>query len=409
MRRSSRFLGLRFLAGFALLAATATHAQRVTEIPVSTEFDRSIGCLYRFCSGVVDALDGDTAIVTNDASGVVVRNAAGDWELQQLLLNPDDPNAPPPAFMGAPAAVSGDVLLLTGTSRVYTHRPVIYVWQRSGSTWTHTQVLALPRPAGFPENSVASVQLHQRTAAVCTIQTDIATASEQAQVDVFSLQSNGRFQRQAQIVVPLTLRQGFLCPLALEGNTFLVGDPLANQNTGRVLVYERGSSGWTLRRQLTAADSSPGARFGTSVDISGNTIAIGAPQRPNFDRPLHAGAVYIHQRTATGWAQVQLLVRPEATDAPAPEETESNFGERVAVSQDRLIATWNMDVTASLTYLYERRGVWAPVAQLFTYPGLRADKVLLSGAIPIQTMNVLVSFDHRLPELWTLPPRVEEP
>ncbi|MBB6096299.1 hypothetical protein HNQ60_005221 [Povalibacter uvarum] len=410
MRRPPRLCGLRFVAAFALLAAGSTQAQRVTEIPADTEFDRGIGCFSRFCSATVTALDGNTAIMTGDGAGVLVRNAAGGWDLQQELRNPDSPPTQYPTRMNVPAAVSGDVLLLTGTSRVYNFVPVIYVWQRSGTTWTHTQVLALPRAAGFNETIIASVQVHQRTAAICSIQRDTATARIQTQIDLYALQASGRFQRQAQIIPPVAPQARNRCTLALEGSTLLVADPLANQESGRVLLYERGSSGWTLRRQLTAADSSPGARFGTSIDISGNTIVAGAPQRPNFDRPLHPGAAYVLRRTASTWAQVQLLVKPEEMDEPAPDESESSFGESIAVSEDRLVASWNLsDSSLSRAYLYERRGVWAPVAQLFTYEGLVSVDVLLSGPIAIQTMNVMVSFDHELPELWTLPPRVSDP
>ncbi|HEY5809140.1 MAG TPA: FG-GAP repeat protein [Povalibacter sp.] len=411
MRRSPRLSWLRLAAASLLLAAGSSQAQRVTEIPAGPEFDRGIACPFPYCSATVSALDGNTAVMTGAGVGVLVRSAPDVWNLQQELWNPDAVPASPSASMGYPAAVSGDVLLATGTSRIYNLKPVIYVWKRSGTTWTHTQVLAPPRPAGFDKTAVASVQLDQTTAAVCTVQRDTAATRAQAQIDLYVLKSNGRFVRQAQLIPPLTLQQGNRCHLALEGNTLLVGDPLADLGNGRVLVYERGSAGWILRRRLAAADSTPGALFGTSADISGNTIVAGAPGRPNFDQPRHPGAAYVFQRTATGWAQIQVLVKPVVeTDPPIPEESHPIFGELVSVSGDRLVTTWNSsDFLLSQTYLYERRGVWAPVAGLVTYPELSSVRVYLSGSVAIQTMNVMISFPHELPPLWTLPPRVEGP
>lgn len=412
MRHPARLSWLRFVAAFALLVASSAQAQRVTEIPAGPAFDGWIGCFSRFCTSAVTALDGNTAIVTAEGAGVIVRSSAGVWNLQQEMWNPDD--APPyryPVRMGEPAAVSGDVLLLTGSSRVYNFAPVIYAWQRSGATWTHTQVLAPPRPAGFSQSTIASVQLHQKTAAVCTVHHDTATARTQSNIDLYVLLANGRFQRQAQLVPPRT-SQGTGCSLSLEGNTLLVGDAQAEQQTGRVLVYERGSSGWTLRHQLKAADGSRGALFGVSADISGNTIVVGASQRPNFDQSKHPGAAYVFQRTATGWAQMQLLVKPEiGADPPPAEEPDSTFGRAVALSGDRLVVMWaSSDAfggVAPQAYLYERRGVWTPVAGLMTDADLTADSVLLADAVAIQSMNIRVSFPHELPPLWTLPQRVE--
>ncbi len=414
MRRSRGPSWLQLIAALSLLAAGSSQAQRLTEIQSGPGFDSWIGCLRPYCSAVVSAVHGNTAVMTAEGSGVLVRNAAGAWDLQQQLWNPDNPSSIYPVYMGAPAAVYGDVLLLSGTSRVYNLTPVIYVWQRSGTTWTHTQVLGLPRAAGFDRTVIGAVQFHRDTAAVCTIQSDTAGTRAQAQIDVFALRS-GRFQRQARFVTPLTVHPlARRCALALEGSTLVLGDASAEQEAGRVLVYARGSAGWTLQRRLTAADSSPGTHFGASVDIAGNVIVVGAPQRPNFDQALHPGAVYVFQRTATNWAQVQLLVKPEATPGEPPaEETTSYFGGQVALTAERLVASWVPEefTTPQVphAYLYERRGVWAPVAQLTTYPDLASYELLLSDAFAIQTTNVRVSFPYELPPLWTLPPRADEP
>jgi hypothetical protein len=415
MRRFRCRSWLQLIAALSLLAAGSSQAQRLTEIQSGPAgFDQRFGCLHPYCTNAVTAMHGNTVILTAEGTGVLVRNAAGAWELQQELWNPDSPSSIYPVYMGEPAAVYGDVLLLSGTSRIYNFHPVIYVWQRSGTTWTHTQVLGLPRAAGFDRSVIGSVQFDRGTAAVCTIQRDNAETRAQAQIDVFTLRS-GRFQRQARFVAPLTVHpQALRCPLALDGSTLVVGDAYAEQEAGRVLVYGRGSAGWTLQRRLTASDSSPGTRFGASVDVAGNSIVVGAPQRPNFDQALHPGAVYVFQRTATSWAQMQLLVKPEATPGEPPAETTTSyFGGQVALTAERLVASWvPEEFTTPQTphaYLYERRGVWAPVAQLSTYPDIASYDLLMSDSLVIQTTNVRASYPYDLPPLWTLPPRVDEP
>ncbi|HEY5808168.1 MAG TPA: FG-GAP repeat protein [Povalibacter sp.] len=406
MRRLSRVSWLRFVAAFLLLAAASSQAQFVTPLQSIATFPGYLGCVAFRCFARVVA-DGDTAIILNTGTGVMVRSAPGVWNVQQELWNPAGrPSALTP--MSAPAGLSGDVLLLTGTSRVYNNVPVIYVWQRTGTTWAHTQVLALPRPPGFNSMSVKSVKLSQKTAAVCTLHGDTAGGSR-AQIDIFTLKSDGRFLRQAQIIPSITLNTDFPCQLVLEGNTLLVQDPAADQASGRVLVYESGSKGWVLRHRLTASDGTAGAQFGASAGISGNTIVVGAPQRPNFDQPLHLGAAYVFQRTATSWAQMQLLVKPEFTsDEAPPEEFNTAFGYTVSISGDRLSVSSTPSPPA---YVYERRGVWAPVAGLHEETRANGAVGQLSGSIAVQEATDGHSgawgVAYELPPLWTLPPRVD--
>jgi hypothetical protein len=403
-----------------LLACVATlaHAQRVTDLDFSAVAPSGIGCIYPRCFSSVPAVDGDTLITVNLGAGVLVRTSPGAWTLQQTLWNPDGmPTLQYPNPMGEPAALRGDTLLLTGTSRKYNNKPVIYVWQRSGAAWSHTQVLALPRTAGYDTTDVHSVVLNGRFAAVCGERHDFAYTRRLIQIDIFARQADGRFQRQTQLnpAVSSGDENNSECMLGLEGNTLIVGDPMANAGAGRVHIYERGASGWILRKRLAAADATPDARFGDSIAISGNTIAVGAARRPNFDAPLHLGAVYVFQRTAESWAQVQILVKPEfEQEPPSHEELPSEFGGSVALSGDRLATDWSdFDGAMPLGYLYERRGVWAPVAGFNHEPGTYTGSVHLSGTVA----TVGVSDGHsgagtviyELPPLWTLPPRVESP
>lgn len=405
------------VAALLLLAASTSQAQRLTSIDFNAVFSSSIGCIDPRCFSSVPAVDGDTALTTNLGTGVMVRSAPGLWNIQQVLWNPD--GMPTQRYrnpMGSPAALKGDTVLLTGSSRKYNERPVMYAWQRTGTTWAHTQVLALPRPVEYDTTTVRSVAMNEAFAAVCGIRHDFAYTRTLVQIDIFARLPGGRFQRQAQLNPSISLgsETGTECMLGLEGNTLVVSDPMANAGSGRVHVYQRGSSGWILRHRLTAADNTEGARFGNSVAISGNTIAIGAPRRPNFDKPLHLGAVYVYQRTANGWAQVQILVRPEFEETEPPVEDFSNFGAEISLSGDRLATTWdNVDGLLPLGYIYERRGVWAPVASLSHEPGIYGGGPRLSG--PIVIMGVSDghsgsgSVVYELPPLWELPPRVEGP
>ncbi len=101
--------------------------------------------------------------------------------------------------------------------------------------------------------------------------------------------------------------------LALDGDTLVVGAPLGsggngNQNSGNpagaVYVFTRSETAWTQQAQLVASPSSNGASFGTSVALSGDTLAVGAALDSNA-----AGAAYVFTRSGTTWSQ-QAEIKP---------------------------------------------------------------------------------------------------
>lgn len=73
---------------------------------------------------------------------------------------------------------------------------------------------------------------------------------------------------------------GFGASIAMSGSLVVVGAPNKNGNTGAVYVFERQDLGWVQTQLLEPELSTADDQFGFSVDISGSTIAIGAPQSP---------------------------------------------------------------------------------------------------------------------------------
>jgi hypothetical protein len=69
-----------------------------------------------------------------------------------------------------------------------------------------------------------------------------------------------------------------------------------------VLVFERTLGGWTTGGSLMAPDGLPEG-FGTSVDVEGRCIAVGAPGDAGG-----RGAVYVFERTASGWTAGMKIV-----------------------------------------------------------------------------------------------------
>ncbi len=134
----------------------------------------------------------------------------------------------------------------------------------------------------------------------------------------------GRWSRVDEIDNPDGMVGSFGFSVALRGNVAVIGEPAASgaARPGRAHRYEFDGSEW-MGEELTRPGDAPN-RFGTSVAISDQWIAVGAP---DTDSSAAAGAVYVYP------------IDGVAAEAVAPGEVEADdrFGESVALSGDSLL------------------------------------------------------------------------
>ena len=150
---------------------------------------------------------------------------------------------------------------------------------------------------------------------------------------------------------------GFGGQVALSGDTLAVsagdsgcsgginGVPTNNgcEGSGAVYVFvSNGAGGWTQQAYIKA--SNPGATFffGYSLALSGDTLAVGAPNENGCATGVNgnqqqtgcsfSGAVYVYTRTAGVWTQ-QAYVKPSYTN---PQLGGAFFGSSVALSADTM-------------------------------------------------------------------------
>lgn len=131
--------------------------------------------------------------------------------------------------------------------------------------------------------------------------------------------------------------------VALEGETMALG--LANAddtcppqtpdcNAGAVVVVGRdvgGTNNWGEITRLVAPDAAPGARFGWSVALSGDTLAVGAVFDP--EAGFNAGAVYLFERDLGGPDNWGFAAKRTGSNT----EESDWFGVAVALEENRLV------------------------------------------------------------------------
>ena len=153
--------------------------------------------------------------------------------------------------------------------------------------------------------------------------------------------------------------------LAIEGQTIVIGNQDATGNasqSGAVYVYEQNGSDWSTlvptETVLAASEGSTGDAFGSAVDIQGSRIIVGAPEADN------RGVAYLYQQGTTGWSSAS-----ETRLTGSNLKTGDKFGTTVLIDQDTIaIAAPEYDGSTSnegAVYLYDSRNGWDNLTETF--------------------------------------------
>ena len=102
-------------------------------------------------------------------------------------------------------------------------------------------------------------------------------------------------------------------------------------------MFVREGDAWRQQAKLLADDAEIEDNFGTGLDLSGDTIIVGAPG--DDDAGTQAGSVYFFERIGEDWSQSDKLV---ASDASFDDE----FGASVAISGDTALVSAVFEDTA---------------------------------------------------------------
>ncbi|MGB2823746.1 MAG: PEP-CTERM sorting domain-containing protein [Phycisphaerae bacterium] len=129
--------------------------------------------------------------------------------------------------------------------------------------------------------------------------------------------------------------------VSISGDYAIVGAPYESEvafDAGAAYVFQRTGSVWSQVAKLTASDGAEDDHFGDSVSISGDCAVVGAYSRYINDGPVliaNAGAAYLFQMPATGWADMTETAKLIPAGPVRPQQ----FGTAVSISGDCAVAT----------------------------------------------------------------------
>lgn len=257
-------------------------------------------------------------------------------------IKPSDNHAG--ASFGAAVALEGATLVV-GAPGTGSDSGAVYVFQRSltstGYVWSQTAMIK-PSPAEAGARFGSSVQLSGTTVVVAANE----SSSGAGAVYAFEL-TNGAWTNVASLTAPAPSPGAhFGASISLFGNTLAVGAPGEVSETGAAYVFTHSGGAWSSAVTIKASNARAGAKFGTGVAVNGDRLAVGAPGDSSIGRGVDAdqtpggasnsGAVYAFRRAGTSWSQ-DLFAKLQIFAQPGESDL---LGSSIAVTKDAVFASF---------------------------------------------------------------------
>ncbi len=267
-------------------------------------------------------LDGETCVIgykggtetslphSKTGTAYVFTRSGTTWTQQQKLFNP---NGLQYDYFGENMQLDGDNLIVSAhyephnTNSSWHNAGAVYIWTRSGTTWTQQQRLTASDKSGS-DYFGAAVAIDGDTCVIGANGED-TEASNAGAAYVFTRSGTTWSQQQKLVASDAAVGDNFGTAIGISGDTVVVGANSENGGAGSVYVFTRSGTTWTQQQKLTGSDATASSDyFGKNVRIFEDTIMVTATGHTTFSAK---GAAYIFTRSGTTWTQVKRL---EASD-----------------------------------------------------------------------------------------------
>lgn len=288
-------------------------------------------------------IDGNTAIVNSYLGWVVLVRSGSIWS-QQAVLVPSDGN-------GESAALDGNTIVIGRTNTSIApgqFQGAAYVFVRNGTVWTEQQRL-VASDRGDGDSFGGSVAIKGDTIVVGSTGDDVGTNTDQGSVYVF-VRSGSLWSEQAKLIGNDSVSSSkFGTRVGIDGNTIISSAATGLAARIGVYVFVRNGTSWGQQQKFSVCDPGGVCRFGLSIAVSGDTIAVGSDWVTVSGLTI-VGAVYVYSRNGTAWTQDQKIT-------PADGLAGDHYGYSVGLAGDSLVVGSHGNGNhPGAAYIYNRNG-----------------------------------------------------
>ncbi|NNM27735.1 MAG: hypothetical protein HKO59_17470 [Phycisphaerales bacterium] len=286
---------------------------------------------------------------------------------------------------GVAVSISGDLAILGARFDDHsglTNPGSAYIFIRTGSTWTEEMKLTATPPAANQQFG-ASVAI-SGDVAIVGAHGDDGSTSVLGVAYIFRRTAPGIWVQEAKVkAADGVVGDDFGYDVAIDGEVAVVGsryDDLATlTDAGSAYVYRHdGLGGWPQEAEVYLVDPRIWDRFGTSVSVFGDWIAVGVPLRGVVGSIPDCGSAVLFEWTGAAWMQRQEIW---ASDRGANDW----LGVSMSIYEDVLITGARGDLSQrGSAYIFrwnESLSQWIQEKKLLASDGVSGDNFGRSVAI----------------------------
>lgn len=283
---------------------------------------------------------------------------------QSAILNA--PERMLPLGIGPGLAASDDGIIVVGAGRdrdIGADAGAVAIWRRHASHGSEIAIEAvIPHPRrSFTAGFGAAVAIGDGSRFVCIgapLESGPGDWPENFQFGkVYLIESSAKtsWDHSSELVSSVPdIGAHFGAAIATDGMRIIVGSPdndLAASFCGLVEVFVMTRGQWQLEAQILPPEIDPGMRFGTSVAIEGDTIAIGSP---GFHQSgFSCGRADVFTLVDAEWIHAATLIPPGASSGNA---FGAAFGAALSLREGQLaIGAPITDSSAGAVHIYDRQ------------------------------------------------------
>ncbi|MBS0191686.1 MAG: hypothetical protein U0573_11535 [Phycisphaerales bacterium] len=383
-------IGLALTAG-VLAGTPATFAQ----VGAPTQVKASDAAANRFF-GYSTAIDGDTMVTgaplatgggisNNDGNVYVFRWNGTTWVQEQRILGPSAVTGSQTDF-GRALAISGNTIAVGARlddTPAGNNAGSVYVYTRVAGVWTLQQRLTASNGAA-DDNFGDAVAIDGDTIAVAAPNADPSGNTSQGSLYAFT--RAGTTWTEQQILPAMTGaaagdKVGENGALSIFNDSIAAGAPAKGGNSGRVALYKRQLTSWTVDAVLSSPLADATGQFGSSVSLVGDRLAVGAK---NSSLTVGTGgAAWVFTRTSGTWSTAGTQLVPTGLAAG------DNLGFSIALGTDTvLIGSPGRSTNTGAAYAFVyANGAWTQQAQILAPDAATGDffgwAVAISGNVGV--------------------------
>jgi hypothetical protein len=317
------------------------------------------------------------ATIASGTEGVayVFSRSGTTWTEEQRIVRTDGAAGD---YLAAVKIAGDGTRLVLGTQFASSSQGRAYVFSRSGTTWTEEQRLTVADgESGDRYGSAVAIDGAGDRIAIAADQKDSEFGVDTGVVYVFSRSGTTWTEEQRLTANDPTAdaRFGVRVSLTDDGTRMLATAYSINANTGAAYILSRSGTTWTEEQKVTASDAAPSSYFGVAGNIAGdgNRLIISA-----YNTNGGRGTVYDFSRSGTTWTEQQSIT---ASDA-APNNffgisvADSDDGVRLIVGS-YINKAYAFELYHAVTLQADGNGTGAASSNLggisFSYPGTAID------------------------------------